>query len=87
MNTLIAFILILVAGAAWLKRPLNISLTIHHKYDVPPVPKQELEQQEEQKSDKEAVATMDNVIRAINEIMTGGDDNDTTTDRTNNISQ
>ena len=72
MTIVLTVALLLIAGAMLLGKPLQI--TIHHKYDQPPVPVQPEQPEENDEQDKPV--SMDNVIKALNDIMGVNTDED-----------
>ena len=65
MTIILTVALLLIAGAMLLGKPLQI--TIYHKLDQPPVPVQP--EQPEENDDQDKPVSLDNVIKALNDIM------------------
>jgi hypothetical protein len=72
MTIILTVALLLIAGAMLLGKPLQI--TIYHKYDQPPAPVQPEQPKENDEQDKPV--SMDNVIKALNDIMGVNTDED-----------
>lgn len=72
MTIILTVALLLIAGAMLLGKPLQI--TIYHKYDQPPAPVQPEQPEENDEQDKPV--SMDNVIKALNDIMGVNTDED-----------
>ena len=83
MNILIAFLLLAVAVALFLKRPIQIE--IKHTHEYPPVPEPELikdPNDPDAKGENISVEkTMEKVITTLNAIMNGGEIPNDETDR------
>ena len=65
MTIILTVALLLIAGAMLLGKPLQI--TIYHKHDQPSIPVQPEQPEENDEQDKPV--SMDNVIKALNDIM------------------
>ena len=72
MTIILTVALLLIAGAMLLGKPLQI--TIHKKYDQPPAPVQPEQPKENDEQDRPV--SMDNVIKALNDIMGVNTDED-----------
>jgi len=72
MTIILTVALLLIAGAMLLGKPLQI--TIYHKHDQPSAPVQPEQPEENDEQDKPI--SMDNVIKALNDIMGVNTDED-----------
>mgnify|MGYP000845494007 CR=1 FL=1 len=65
MTIILTVALLLIAGAMLLGKPLQI--IIYHKHDQPPISVQP--EQPEKNDEQDKPVSMDNVIKALNDIM------------------
>lgn len=66
MDVILSFVLVVIAVCLVLQRPIQIQIT--HKHEIVPQPIATVDPVQKE-IDKEAQATMDNVISTIQEIM------------------